>query len=161
MTLLNHTAQANPPAFVVPYLVRYQKFIDTLLTRVTGLDCLKLRTEGDNKSTLAGIRLTLKTSLGGLGFRSLAGVAEAAWVGGFLMAVPTMNRRRTTTNSIDRTGFWPFPDLPNNRIPGCCEILHPILNPNINNSSQFHTTTTGKVRRDRFKYCFTPNNLNS
>ncbi|GMH56022.1 hypothetical protein TrRE_jg938, partial [Triparma retinervis] len=160
-TLLNYTAQANPPALVVPYLERYQKFIDTLLTRVTGLDCLKLRTEGDNKSTLGGIRLTLKTSWGGLGFRSLAGVAQAAYVGGFIMAVPRMNRRRTTTNSIDRTGFWPFPDLPNDTIPGSCKILRPFLNSTINNIDQFHTNTTGKVKRDRFKFCFAPDNLHN
>ncbi|GMH59122.1 hypothetical protein TrRE_jg3268 [Triparma retinervis] len=146
-TLLNYTAQANSPALVVPYLER------------TG--CLKLRTEGDNKSTLGGIRLTLKTSWGGLGFRSLAGMAEAAYVGGFLMAVPRMNRRRTTTNSIDRTGFWPFPDLPNNTIPGSCEILLPFLNSSINNNLQFHTNTTGKVKRDRFKFCFAPDNLHN
>ncbi|GMH70574.1 hypothetical protein TrRE_jg7276, partial [Triparma retinervis] len=92
---------------------------------------------------------------------SLAGTAQAAYVGGFLLATPRMNRRRTTTNSIDRTGFWPFPDLPNNTIPGSCEILRPFLNSSINNILQFHTNTTGKVKRDRFKFCFAPDNLHN
>ncbi|GMI48408.1 hypothetical protein TrCOL_g13096, partial [Triparma columacea] len=158
-TLLNHIAQANHPSLTKPYLKRYQKRVDSLLTRFTGLDFCRLRTEGDNMQTLTGLRIGLKTSQGGLGFRSLSSSAEAAYLGGFIMAAPRMSRRKATVD-MDRSSFWNFPHLPPNStaIPGCCEILHPYLNPNPD-LDLFYVSTTGRVRRERFKRLFSTNNL--
>lgn len=108
--LLNHVALANRPFITEQYLNRYQRTFDRVLSKATGLDIIRFWSEGDANDSLTGIRLQLRTSMGGLGLRTFASLARAAYVNGFLMVIPRMQAEAQGGSTVERRlPRWRYP----------------------------------------------------
>jgi len=137
--LFIHRAMVTRPNIMEPYMARFQKALREILSQCWGFD---VSSYCNNALTLVGIRIELRSSKGGCGFRDLRWLCNQAFINGCVLALPRLCTRR----------IWNHADGRYVTKMGCCPPLHGLLDHRkiAPDKGAFSTSRDGKVIPHRF-----------